>query len=56
LTQKGAYPNFFRAIAPDNAQAKLDVDFALSVLRVRKIAVIHDKGDYGRALPSTPGP
>lgn len=50
LTRKGANPNFFRAIAPDDAQARLDVDFALSVLKVRKIAVIHDKGDYGKGF------
>ena len=50
LTQKRTYPNFFRAIAPDDAQAKLDVDFAVSVLKVRKIAVLHDKGDYGKGF------
>lgn len=50
LTQKGSYPNFFRAIAPDDAQAKLDVDFAVSVLKVKKIAVLHDKGDYGKGF------
>ncbi|MBW2324383.1 MAG: branched-chain amino acid ABC transporter substrate-binding protein, partial [Deltaproteobacteria bacterium] len=28
LTQSGDYPNFFRTIASDDAQAKLEVDFA----------------------------
>ncbi len=28
----------------------VEVDFALDVLKVRKIAVIHDKGDYGKGL------
>ncbi len=50
LTQSGDYPNFFRTIASDDAQAKLEVDFALNVLKVKKIAVLHDKGDYGKGL------
>jgi branched-chain amino acid transport system substrate-binding protein len=50
LTQSGNYPNFFRTIASDDAQAKLEVDFALDVLKLRKIAVLHDKGDYGKGL------
>jgi branched-chain amino acid transport system substrate-binding protein len=50
LTQSGDYPNFFRTIAPDNAQARLEVDFALNDLKLTKFAVIHDKGDYGKGL------
>ena len=50
LTQSGLYPNFFRTIASDDAQAKLDVDFALNTLKLTKIAVLHDKGDYGKGL------
>jgi branched-chain amino acid transport system substrate-binding protein len=50
LTQSGDYPNFFRTIASDDAQAKLEVEFALGVLKVSKIAVLHDKGDYGKGL------
>ena len=50
LTQSGDYPNFFRTIASDDAQAKLEVEFALETLKVKKIAVIHDKGDYGKGL------
>ncbi len=50
LTQSGDYPNFFRTIASDDAQARLEVDFALQVLKVKKIAVLHDKGDYGKGL------
>jgi len=46
LTQSGEYPNFFRTIAPDDAQAALEVSFAKG-LGLRKLAVIHDKGDYG---------
>jgi branched-chain amino acid transport system substrate-binding protein len=29
LTQSGDYPNFFRTIASDDAQARLEVDFRL---------------------------
>lgn len=50
LTQSGDYPNFFRTIASDDAQAKLEVDFALDTLKLKKIAVLHDKGDYGKGL------
>lgn len=50
LTQSGDYPNFFRTIASDDAQARLEVDFALGKLKVSKIAVLHDKGDYGKGL------
>lgn len=50
LTQSGDYPNFLRTIAPDDAQAQLDVDFALNKLGYTKIAVVHDKGDYGKGF------
>lgn len=48
LTQSGQYPTFFRTIASDDAQAKLGVDLALDTLGSKKIALLHDKGDYGR--------
>ncbi len=50
LTLSGDYPNFYRTISSDNLQAKLDVDFALNVLKLKNIAVIHDKGDYGKGF------
>jgi branched-chain amino acid transport system substrate-binding protein len=50
LTQSGDYPNFFRTIASDDAQAVKEVAFALDKLGLKKIAVIHDKGDYGKGL------
>ncbi len=50
LTQSGEYPNFYRTIASDDAQAKLEVDFALGTLGLKKLAVVHDKGDYGKGL------
>ncbi len=50
LTQSGDYPNFFRTIASDDMQAKIAVDFAIEKLGAKKIAVIHDKGDYGKGF------
>ena len=50
LTQSGEYPNFYRTIASDDAQARTEVDFAINVIGAKKIAVIHDKGDYGKGL------
>ena len=50
LTQSGDYPTFFRTIAADDVQARTLVDFTLEVLKATKIAVLHDKGDYGKGL------
>ncbi|MBI9082203.1 MAG: branched-chain amino acid ABC transporter substrate-binding protein [Desulfobacterales bacterium] len=50
LTQSGDYPNFFRTIASDDAQARLEVDFAVGKLGLKKIAILHDKQDYGKGL------
>ena len=49
LTQSGDYPNFFRTIASDDAQARMEVDFAKKK-GYKKLAVLHDKGDYGKGL------
>ena len=48
LTLSGDYPNFFRTISHDAAQAKLQVQFAIETLKVTKVAILHDKGDYGK--------
>jgi len=50
LTQSGKYPNFFRTIGYDRNQSRLAVDFALKNLKLKKIAVLHDKGDYGKGF------
>jgi branched-chain amino acid transport system substrate-binding protein len=50
LTQSGDYPNFFRTIASDDMQARMAVDFAIDTLGMKKIAVLHDKGDYGKGF------
>jgi branched-chain amino acid transport system substrate-binding protein len=48
LTFSGDNPNFFRTISYDGAQANLMTDIAINKLKVKKVALIHDKGDYGR--------
>lgn len=50
LTQSGEYPNFFRTIAPDDAQAALDAEFIASQLGLKSVAVLHDKQDYGKGF------
>jgi branched-chain amino acid transport system substrate-binding protein len=49
LTTSGKYPTFYRTIAPNDAQAAALVDF-METLNLQKIAIIHDKGDYGKGL------
>ena len=50
LTLDGANEHFFRTIAHDAAQANLQVDFATGRLNIKRAAVVHDKGDYGKGL------
>ncbi|WP_165079386.1 MULTISPECIES: branched-chain amino acid ABC transporter substrate-binding protein [unclassified Desulfovibrio] len=50
LTETGKNPLFFRTVANDNAQAKLTSDFMLNKLKVKKIAYLHDNGDYGKGF------
>ena len=50
LTRGGEYPNFYRTIAPDDDQAVLAAAFATDKLNAKKIAIIHDKGDYGKGF------
>ncbi len=50
LTFSGDYPNFFRTIAHNDAQAIKIVEFATDTIGAKKIAVVHDKGDYGKGL------
>jgi branched-chain amino acid transport system substrate-binding protein len=50
LTQSGEYPNFFRTIAPDDAQANLAVAFIKNTLKLKTLAILHDKGDYGKGF------
>ena len=48
LTLKGEHPNFFRTISYDGAQADLMTSFVKNELKVKTVAMIHDKGDYGK--------
>ncbi len=48
LTLSGDYPNFFRTIPHDAKQAELQVEFATKKLGVKTVAILHDKGDYGK--------
>ena len=48
LTHSGKHPNFFRTISYDGAQAELMTDFATNNLKAKKVALLHDKGDYGK--------
>ena len=50
LTKSGEYPNFYRTIAPDDDQATLAAAFATGKLNGKSIAVLHDKGDYGKGF------
>jgi branched-chain amino acid transport system substrate-binding protein len=50
LTQSGEYPNFFRTIAPDDEQVRLQVEFALDILNINKFAIVHDNSTYGKDL------
>jgi branched-chain amino acid transport system substrate-binding protein len=49
LTFDGQNPYFFRTTPYDSAQSKLQVDLLVS-LGVKKVAILHDKGDYGKSL------
>ncbi|MCI5133201.1 MAG: branched-chain amino acid ABC transporter substrate-binding protein, partial [Candidatus Electrothrix sp. EH2] len=50
LTKSGDYPTFYRTIAPNDAQAGAIVNFTVDNLKAQKVAIIHDKGDYGKGL------
>ncbi len=50
LTKGGEYPNFYRTIAPDDEQALLATAFFIDTLKVKKVAILHDKGEYGKGF------
>lgn len=52
LTEQG-FQNVFRVCGRDDQQAVTAADFMLARLRARRIAVVHDRTDYGRALADT---
>ena len=51
LTQKG-YNNFFRINANDAVQARVDAEFLVKTLNVRRVAVMHNDDPYGIGLAS----
>ncbi len=53
LTVSGDYPYFFRTIANDNVQARLSAAFVNDKLKAKKIAIIHDNGEYGKGFAET---
>ena len=50
LTKSGENPYFFRTIANDDDQATLTANFALNSLKVKRVAYIHDNGEYGKGF------
>ncbi len=50
LTKSGEYPNFYRTIAADDDQGKMAATFVTDKLNAKKIAIVHDKGDYGKGF------
>lgn len=52
LTAQG-FENVFRVSGRDDQHALSAAEFILAHLRVRRIAVIHDRTEYGRALAET---
>lgn len=53
LTHSGENPYFFRTIANDNDQAQLSSDFIINKLGAKKVAILHDNGDYGKGYAQT---
>lgn len=49
FTEKG-YRGVFRVCGRDNQQGKVGADFVTSQLKLKKVAVIHDKTTYGQGL------
>ncbi|MDT8448069.1 MAG: branched-chain amino acid ABC transporter substrate-binding protein [bacterium] len=50
LTLEGRYPLFFRSIPHDAKQAMVQADFIVQKLKAKTAVIVHDKGDYGKAL------
>lgn len=49
LTEKG-YRNVFRVCGRDDQQGKVAAEFVLGQLKLKKIAILHDKTTYGQGL------
>jgi branched-chain amino acid transport system substrate-binding protein len=49
LTEKG-YSGVFRACGRDDQQGKIGADFVVNALKLKNVAVLHDKTTYGQGL------
>ncbi len=49
LTEKG-YNNVFRVCGRDDQQGKIGADYVTGQLKLKKVAVLHDKTTYGQGL------
>jgi len=49
LTEKG-YKGVFRVCGRDDQQGKVGADFVRSQLKIKKVAIVHDKTTYGQGL------
>lgn len=49
VTDRG-YPGIFRVCGRDDAQGKVGAAYAVKVLKVNKVAIVHDKTTYGQGL------
>lgn len=50
LTASGENPLFFRTIAADDDQARIAVRALEDVIGAKKVAILHDKGEYGKGF------
>lgn len=49
LTERG-YENVFRVCGRDDQQGKIAAEFVANKLKIKKVAIIHDKTTYGQGL------
>lgn len=48
MTQSGENPYFFRTVADDTSSAIIGAKFVLEGIKAKKIAILHDNGEYGK--------
>ena len=48
MTQSGENPYFFRTVADDTSSAIVGAKFVLEGIKAKKIAILHDNGEYGK--------
>ena len=48
MTQSGDNPYFFRTVADDTASAIVGAKFVLEGVKAKKVAILHDNGEYGK--------